>query len=136
MLRALKRQQGPVYLLAILVLGLNTGCASVRIARPDNWDPATQPKTRWVAPNDAYTVSSAATAPERTTVWVFGWGGIPPTGQKNIDPCNCRGNWLAEVRVSTNIGFELISVLSLGMAQPFTVEWRCAKLPQPASAGF
>jgi hypothetical protein len=119
--------------LAILSYGsLMTGCATVRVARPDHWTPDVAPRDGWVAANNAYVVSSPATSLNRKTVWVSGWG----WNQRNVDPCDCLGEGLAEVRASTNIGFELISVLTLGYFQPITIEWRCAKQAQPASKDF
>lgn len=50
--------------------------------------------------------------------------------QENILPTDSVGTGLAEVRVHTNFGYELISVLSLGFAQPITIEWSYAKQPQ------
>lgn len=62
------------------------------------------------------------TEPKRDTVWSLAWGlaqEVPP-----ID--NCQGQPLAEVHMSTNLGFALITVLTLGFASPQIVEWRCA----------
>jgi hypothetical protein len=36
---------------------------------------------------------------------------------------------LYEVRVSTNFGFALITVATLGIWAPATVEWSCAAVP-------
>lgn len=119
-------------LLICLLLGLTLGCGTVRIARPDHWTPAVEPKEEWTAVNDAYAVSSSATTLQRKTIWILVWG----LNQTNLDPSDCLGNGLAEVRVSTNLGFEMISVLSLGFFQPITVEWRCAKEPQSSGNDF
>ena len=124
---------GPVLILitCLLLEGLS-GCGTVRLARPDNWTPAVEPKEPWLAPDDAYAVSSAATTVERRTIWVPWWG----LNQRNIDPANCLGAGIAEVRVSTNLGYAIVSVLTLGFFQPLTVEWRCAKKPQAATKDF
>jgi hypothetical protein len=60
------------------------------------------------------------------TVWILFWG----WNQENIRPADCVGNGFAEVRVSTNLAFALISVASLGFAQPITIQWKCAKPEQ------
>jgi hypothetical protein len=106
-----------------LVLCFSAGCATVRLSRTDQWTPATNPPKHWEAPNDAYTTPVGATTPDRKTIWVLVWGIF----QRNVDTPNCVTGNLAEVKVSTNIGFACISVLSLGFVQPITIEWRCAK---------
>ena len=86
---------------ALLLLG-GAGCATNKIGRPD-WAPATET--------------------ESATVWTFFWGAMP----QHINPTNCLGPGLAEVTVKSNLGYSLISLLSLGTAMPVTIEWRCAK---------
>jgi hypothetical protein len=98
----MKRTGFVVHLWLVLLLG-TAGCATNRITRPNNWAPATQVDGR--------------------TVWTFAWGAF----QQNINPTNCLGPGLAEVTVKSNLGFSLISVLSLGTAMPVRIEWRCAK---------
>jgi hypothetical protein len=34
---------------------------------------------------------------------------------------------MAEVTASTNVGYALLTVVSLGFAAPMQVEWKCAK---------
>jgi hypothetical protein len=60
---------------------------------------------------------------EKKTVWVLFWG----FRQENVFATNCHGNGLAEVRITNNVGFALISFLTFGFVQPITVEWNCAK---------
>lgn len=51
-----------------------------------------------------------------------------PKGQpRNV--ANCQTNLIDEVRVHTNFGQSLISVLTLGFYQPATIEYFCAKVP-------
>jgi hypothetical protein len=64
-----------------------------------------------------------ATEPESVTVWSFGWGLV---SQPLIRPANCQGNGTAEVTTTTNFGFALLTVVSLGVVAPLEVEWRCA----------
>ena len=64
----------------------------------------------------------------KKTKWVFAWGLIPP---KDIDPkCEQAFNHLNKVEVKTNLGFILISTITLGAVIPQTIEWCCA--PQVA----
>lgn len=109
-----------------------TGCATVRVSRADHWNPKTKPPRSWEAPNDAYTTPVGATTPERKTIWVLAWG----FNQKNVDTPNCATGNLAEVKVSTNLAFACISILSLGFVQPVTIEWRCAKEPPLIHSDF
>ena len=89
----------------ILALLLATaGCASNKIHGPDKW-------------------ADANAVPERRTVWTFAWG----LAHQNIDAGKCQGPGLGEVTVKSNLGYSLISVLTLGIAMPVTIEWRCAK---------
>ncbi len=56
-------------------------------------------------------------------VWSLVWGLV----QQNPQIDNCHGQALAEVRVTTNFGFTLLTVATLGLVAPAKVEWRCAK---------
>lgn len=58
------------------------------------------------------------------TTWSFAWGLVQP---KDINPkCDSRFNHLDQVTVKNNLGFALISVVSLGIVMPQRVEWACA----------
>jgi hypothetical protein len=74
-----------------------------------------------------------ATEPEAVTVWSFGWGLI---SQPLIRPSNCQGNGAAEVTTTTNFGFALLTVITLGVVAPLEVEWRCAIDPALVSDEF
>lgn len=111
---------------------LSQACATVRISRPGIWAPAVHPRETWMTSNLAHTAASPATDFEKRTVWILFWG----WNQQNIRPFNCYGNGLAEVRVSTNLGYALISVLTLGFVQPLTIEWECAKQTQAQVKDF
>lgn len=67
-----------------------------------------------------------ATDYEGETVWALGWGLLQE--RPFID--NCQGQPLAEVQVTTNLGFTLLTIVTLGFASPARVQWRCAK-PTP-----
>jgi hypothetical protein len=55
-------------------------------------------------------------------VWSFIWGLAQE--QPTID--NCQGQALAEVLMSTNLGFALLTVVTAGFVAPQIVEWTCA----------
>jgi hypothetical protein len=65
---------------------------------------------------------------QRTT-WSFAWGLVQP---KDIHPkCDSRFNHLDQVTVKNNLGFALISVLSLGIVMPQRIKWDCAPYSPP-----
>lgn len=62
----------------------------------------------------------------KKTVSSFFWGLV----QQNVVATNCDSlqiNSLDEVHVKTNLGYALITVATLGIWCPMTVEWKCAK---------
>jgi hypothetical protein len=68
----------------------------------------------------------ASTQYNKKTVSSFFWG----LAQQNVTASNCDSlkiNSLDEVHVKTNLGFALITVITLGIWCPMTVEWKCAK---------
>jgi hypothetical protein len=81
---------------------------------------------------------SEAAAPRATdhytgeVVWSLAWGMVQETPIVNCDiPPRVGTDTLklpvAEVRVSTNLGFVLVTLATLGFAAPARVEWKCAK---------
>lgn len=66
-----------------------------------------------------------ATEYEQRTVHALFWG-LLQTDTRAVD---CESNALDEVRVTTNFGYALVSVATLGIWVPMDVEWRCAKEP-------
>ncbi|MEP6626856.1 MAG: hypothetical protein ABJA32_02690 [Ginsengibacter sp.] len=60
----------------------------------------------------------------KKTTWTFAWGLVQP---KDINPkCDTRFNHMNQVTVKNNLGFALISVVSLGIVMPQRIEWCCA----------
>lgn len=58
------------------------------------------------------------------TTWTFAWGLVQP---RDINPqCEPSFNHLNKVVVKTNIGFILLSAVTLGAVIPQRVEWCCA----------
>jgi len=93
-----------IFLLALLIFVFQS-CYNYHIST-SNFDPSTHYKKK--------TVSS------------FFWG----LAQKNIVASNCDSlkiNSLDEVHIKTNLGFAVITVVTLGIWCPMTVEWKCAK---------
>jgi len=82
-----------------------------------------------------YRVSSAnfdpSTGYQKKTVHSFFWG-LAQKRTNGIDVVtdNCdkiNVNKIDEVRVTTNLGYSLINVITLGIWSPMQVEWKCAK---------
>ena len=68
--------------------------------------------------------SPPATFKNKITTSAYLWGLVEP---KRIPADNCHGNGMSNVTVKTNLGFSLISILTLGIVMPMTIEWECAK---------
>lgn len=67
-----------------------------------------------------------STAYESTTVHTMFWGLM----QEDIVAANCdalKVKGLDEVRVTTNYGYALITVFTLGIWCPTQIEWKCSK---------
>src|SRR6266702_6821567 len=132
-LRARKRLLGRA--LSMIILTVIPACGTVRIARPDHWNPKSQAQDKNVtyeAANNAFAVSSPATNVQRRSVWVRWWG----WDQQNVDPRDCLGDGLAEVEISRNLGDDLVSVITFGCFHRYTIEWRCAKQNQQTDGEF
>ena len=64
-----------------------------------------------------------ATRVPKTTVHSLAWGLV----QTNLDDKGiCMGNGVTDVVVSTNLGFILLGVLTLGIWVPSQIEYACA----------
>jgi len=86
-----------------LLLGIQAGCYHYRVS------------------SEAVPVGSEA---KQATLWSSLWG----TRQQNIQTGQtCLSNPTAEVTMSSNFGYALLTVLSLGFVAPMDVEWKCAK---------
>lgn len=66
---------------------------------------------------------TGATEYESATHWSFAWGAF----QREAQPANCNGQALKEVKVSSNLGFALITVVTLGLVAPERISWKCAR---------
>ena len=100
------RRRQRMLITVLLLVAFTQGCYHYRVTTPTP-DPATE-----------Y---------EKRTSHGLLWGLV-----KDDQPArDCeKSKALDEVRVSTNFGYALATVLSLGIWSPLDVEWRCAK-PKP-----
>lgn len=74
----------------------------------------------------------AATEYQKKTMHALFWGLV----QENQFADNCQGAGIHEVRVSTNFGYVLASVVTLGIWVPVDVEWKCAREAPPDTSAF
>lgn len=63
---------------------------------------------------------------KKKTMHSLFWGLVQPS---TIDSCDDKG--VTDVRYSTNLGYQVLSIVSLGIWVPVDVEFRCAKRPPP-----
>ena len=98
----------PIVLAFLLVA---EGCYHFRVTAPSP-DPATEYQSR--------------------TVHSFFWGLI----QESVPANDCASNALDEVTMTTNLGYSVISVVTLGIWMPMNVRWRCARQEAPDSSIF
>jgi hypothetical protein len=97
---------------SLLLLG-GTGCYHYHVAAP-GFDPATEP--------------------QRQVVHSLAWGLVnkPQTALAR----NCaNSNALDQVKVSSNLGYTLLTVVTLGFWSPVQVEWKCAKRNEDGNTG-
>ena len=98
--------------IALVFLSVITtcGCYHVRVIVPQP-DPGTEYKKK--------------------TVQNLAWGMLPK--KKDIPATNCLGSTrLDEVRASSNLGYNLLTVGTLGFWSPAQIEWRCTKPFEPS----
>ena len=75
-----------------------------------------------------------STSYNKKTINILFWGLV----QKNVIATDCDAlkiKSLDEVRVTTNFGYALITVITLGIWCPMQVEWKCPK-PCPREGGI
>ncbi len=61
--------------------------------------------------------------PTSQTAWVLFWG----LAQPRILAPECKSEAFQDVRTSTNLGYALLTVVTLGIVCPLDVEYTCAK---------
>ena len=68
----------------------------------------------------------------KRTTWSYAWGLVQ---SKDINPgCDPRFNHLNKVVVKTNLGFAILSTVTLGIVIPQHVEWCCAPYSPPTDS--
>jgi Bor protein len=111
--------------LSIPVLALvlaNTGCYTFhayQIGGTGGREGGNQPGTEW----------------KHKTVHALAWGLIRQ--DIPVDSCqmvNGSRFGIEEVKMDTNLGYEIVSILTLGFWVPLDVSWRCAKPPVSTGA--
>jgi len=110
-----RRGKRPIVVLAFAVSVLAAGCSTTTVSVP-NPDPVTEYRER------------------NMTAHTFFWGLVQDP--QTVVATNCESNSLDNVRVSTNYGYALVTVLSLGIWSPLDVNWRCAEAPDSGSGKF
>jgi hypothetical protein len=66
---------------------------------------------------------SSATPEEQRRVKAIAWGAMEPL----VAPTNCNGNGMASVMMTMSAGDTFVTVITLGLVRPATIEWTCAK---------
>jgi hypothetical protein len=89
-------------LVCLLIIMLFTQCSIYKITAKDTSFPENASKSKVVYG------------------WLWGYA-------QKIEPIDCQGNSIAKFTIKSNIGFQLISVLTLGMIAPIKIEWQCGK---------
>ena len=82
-----------------------------QVGGPDGRELGNQPATEW----------------KHQTLHAFAWGAI----RQDLPVDNCRPSGMEEIKIDTNIGYVLVSAVTLGLWVPLEVSWRCAKPPVP-----
>ena len=95
---------------ALLLLVFSGGCYHYYVAAPQ-----VDPATEWKPPS-------------RKVVHSLAWGLANKPHTAVARGCE-DSNALDQVKVSSNLGYTLITVLTLGFWSPVEVEWRCSKEP-------
>lgn len=75
------------------------------------------------------TNAQAGTEATTTTANAYFWG-LVQTPKNGITTPNCDSlnvNGMAEVQIKTNLGYALITVVTLGIWSPMKVSWKCSK---------
>ncbi|HWJ26897.1 MAG TPA: hypothetical protein VNS32_10170 [Flavisolibacter sp.] len=106
----MKRSLSTLTITGLLVLHLITteGCYHYRI-QTTNPDPAT-----------SY---------QKKVVWSYCWGLINKPQNFVVPNCN-NNNALDEVLVTTNFGYSILTIVTLGIVCPLEMKWKCHKPPQ------
>ena len=80
------------------------------------------------------TTTDPATEYKKKVLWSYAWGIYNNPKTLKVDNCSLS-NGIDELRVTNGIGSILITVATLGIVSPVTVEWKCHK-PCQRSGGL
>lgn len=58
-------------------------------------------------------------------LWCYCWGLV--NSPQTFTVGDCENNGMDEVRISTNLGTNLVTIITLGFVSPVKVEWKCHK---------
>jgi hypothetical protein len=61
----------------------------------------------------------------KKVMWSYVWGAVNNPRQFTVPDCTSGG--IDEVRVKTNFGNSLLTIGTLGLVCPVTVQWKCHK---------
>ncbi|TVQ02063.1 MAG: hypothetical protein EA359_12665 [Balneolaceae bacterium] len=89
----------------MIIIPFSSGCYHYRVIAPD---------------------PEPATDYEKRTVHSLFWGLMQA---RDISADDCLSNALDEIRITTNLGYSVISVATVGIWMPMDLRWRCAKEP-------
>jgi hypothetical protein len=95
--------RAPVLALSVLL----TGCYHYRVTAPE--------------------VADLSDHPVSETKWAIAWGLVQEDASDTS--CVCMNNGIKEITASTNLGYTLLSVVTLGVVVPMDVEYVCGKPP-------
>jgi hypothetical protein len=74
------------------------------------------------------THAQAGSETTRKTVNSYFWGLVQSPKEITTPNCDSLGvNGMAEVRTQTNLGYAVITVVTLGIWSPMKIEWKCSK---------
>ncbi len=106
----MKRKPGnyAISLLLVIVLFSTESCYHYRVLTTES-DPATEYQSK--------------------VVYSYFWGLVNNPKDFVVPNCNNK-NALDEVRVTTNYGYSILTVITLGIFSPIEVKWRCSKPPK------
>ena len=93
-------------LLSIALCAMLTGCYHYRVSAPQVAD---------------------LSDPVSETKWSLAWGLVQEDASDSS--CACKNNGIKEVTASTNLGYTLLSVVTLGIVVPVDVQYVCGKPP-------
>ncbi len=92
----------------IVILNVSEGCYHYRVITQDG-------------------DGGSATEYQKKVLWTYFWGLVNKPREFTPANCDTMKTALNEVRYSTNFGYALLTVASLGILCPTKVEWKCHK---------